>query len=79
MDMSIARGFAGVPSKVTRPLSAPSPGLAEDIVNIVNIAAIATSTLIARIVLFLLVIHENPLLRAPPIDRSAMLSFLADK
>jgi hypothetical protein len=79
MDMSIARGFAGVPSKVTRPLSVPSPGLAEDIANTVNKAAIAIITSLARIDLFLPIIYETPLLNAPPADRIPMIPFLMDE
>jgi hypothetical protein len=35
----MVRGFAGVPSNVTRPAMAPPSGLAEVIISTVNIAA----------------------------------------
>src|SRR6202051_1258693 len=59
MDISMVRTFAGVPSKLTRPLMEPFPGLADEIVNIVKIAATAIIAFPTRIVLFLLISYEN--------------------
>jgi hypothetical protein len=55
MDISMVRGLAGVPSKVTRPLMAPFCGLADDIVNMAKKAATTTSTFLARIDSILLI------------------------
>jgi len=43
-DMSMVRGFTGVPSKVTRPLTPPFCGFAEVIVIMMKPAAIAVIT-----------------------------------
>jgi hypothetical protein len=54
-DMSIVRGFAGVPSKLTRPLTIPFCGLADEMANVVKTAAIPKSAFLACMDLSLLI------------------------
>jgi hypothetical protein len=53
--MSMVRGFTGVPSKLTRPVTPPFSGRAEVRVNIEKTAAAATSTFLICICLLLLI------------------------
>jgi hypothetical protein len=54
MDMSMVCGFVGVPATLTRPLTAPFSGLADEIVNVVKIAATTIVTFLACMDRFLL-------------------------
>src|SRR5579864_8354765 len=60
MDMSMARGFVGVPSKVTLPVTVPfCGGLADDSVITVRTAAIVIIIFVACMELILLTIFET--------------------
>src|ERR1700676_4882384 len=68
---------------LTRPLTVPFPGLADDIVNVVKIAATAIITFFAFIVRFLLIFYKYSLSDSSLVDsgtgrRSAGLRCLHD-